>query len=290
MTRWWTTRRFDAVELVALALAVGLASLLIPRWYQPRVSDLAFSAAQEAAALEQRYGPHRYSRHEEEWVIRDYFRDRRGGYFVDVGANHFQDENNTYYLETRLGWEGLAIDPQTSFVDGYRQHRPRTRFFSFFVSDASNETTRFYLVPDNSLVASADQRFAERHGTEAAKAVSESHPVTVPTIRLTDLLDMARASRIDLLSIDVELAEPKVLAGFDIDRFKPSLVCIEAHRQVRQSILNYFADHRYVALGRYLRADLQNLYFAPLEQTVADEGKASSTGESREVSRPALSR
>ena len=88
--------------------------------------------------------------------------------------------------------------------------------------------------------------------------------MTVPTIRLTDLLTRAGVSHIDLLSVDVELAEPKVLAGFDIDRFKPALVCIEAHPQVRQRILDYFAAHGYVAVGRYLRADLQNLYFTPL--------------------------
>ena len=85
----------------------------------------------------------------------------------------------------------------------------------------------------------------------------------MPAIRLTDLLDRAGVSTFDFLSVDVELAEPKVLAGFDIDRFRPALVCIEAHPQVRQQILDYFAAHGYVLMGRYLRADLQNLYFAP---------------------------
>ena len=54
------------------------------------------------------------------------------------------------------------------------------------------------------------------------------------------------------MSIDIELWEPKALAGFDIDRFKPKLVCIEAHQQVRQQILDYFAHHRYVVVGKYL--------------------------------------
>jgi hypothetical protein len=64
--------------------------------------------------------------------------------------------------------------------------------------------------------------------------------------------------------MDIELAEPKALRGFDIDRFKPELVCIEAHEEVRQQILDYFARHGYVVVGRYLRADTQNLYFTPL--------------------------
>jgi hypothetical protein len=64
--------------------------------------------------------------------------------------------------------------------------------------------------------------------------------------------------------MDIELSEPQALAGFDIDRFRPSLVGIEAHLDVRQQILNCFAEHDYVIVGAYLRADTENLHFAPL--------------------------
>jgi hypothetical protein len=42
------------------------------------------------------------------------------------------------------------------------------------------------------------------------------------------------------------------------------LVCIEAHPEVRQEILDYFARNGYVVVGKYLRADIWNLYFTPL--------------------------
>ena len=41
--------------------------------------------------------------------------------------------------------------------------------------------------------------------------------------------------------MDIELAEPAALAGLDIRRFRPGLVVVEAHPQVRQKILDYFA-------------------------------------------------
>jgi FkbM family methyltransferase len=171
-----------------------------------------------------------------------------------------------------LGWSGLAVDPQNSFAGDYRAHRPRTQFFAFFVSDTSDADVTLYQVPENPLVASSDRAFAERAGTSAGDPVHASAAVTVPTIRLTDLLDRSGISRFDFLSVDVELAEPKVLAGFDIERFKPLLVCIEAHPAVRQHILDYFAAHGYVLVGRYLRADLQNLYFAPAARQGSSPG------------------
>jgi hypothetical protein len=71
------------------------------------------------------------------------------------------------------------------------------------------------------------------------------------------------------MSMDIELSEPQALAGFSISRYKPSLVCIEAHAPVRQAILNYFASAGYVVVGKYLRYDVENLYFAPAELLAA---------------------
>ena len=85
----------------------------------------------------------------------------------------------------------------------------------------------------------------------------------MPTITLNDLLDSEKVQHVDYMSIDIELWEPKALAGFDIERFQPKLVCIEAHQQVRQQILDYFRRHHYMIVGKYLRADVTNLYFAP---------------------------
>ena len=64
----------------------------------------------ELTPIRQQDGSRRYSRNVEEWLIRDHFKDRRNGVFVDVGANHYKDESNTYFLETELGWSGIAID------------------------------------------------------------------------------------------------------------------------------------------------------------------------------------
>jgi FkbM family methyltransferase len=267
MSKGWRTRQLDATEIALVAVLVTVigAALVSSRYAQRSWS--ADSAAQESARLKDLYGPARHSENEEEWIIRDYFQDRRGGTFVDVGANHYKDYSNTFYLEAALGWSGIAVDPQVGFAADYRTYRPRTRFFSFFVSDTSDANITFHVTQGNPLVSSADQGFAERAGRDVKDPVYTSNAVSVPTIRLSDLLDRAGVSHFDLLSVDVELAEPKVLAGFDIARFRPSLVCIEAHPQVRQQILDYFAAHGYVVLGRYLRADLANLYFGPVGLT-----------------------
>jgi FkbM family methyltransferase len=211
--------------------------------------------------LRERYGPDQFSQFGEEWIIRDYFRDRREGVFLDVGSSHYKEFNNTYYLETVLGWSGIAVDALQEFARGYEENRRRTKFVAMFASDIADSKVQFF-VADQHQVSSSDPNFTKRYG-ESGK------PREVPTTTLTALLDQAAISKIDFLSMDIELAEPKALAGFDIDRFKPELVCIEAHPEVRQQILDYFAAHGYVVVGKYLRLDPHNLYFQPFQDTKA---------------------
>jgi hypothetical protein len=88
----------------------------------------------------------------------------------------------------------------------------------------------------------------------------------VAMVTLNDVLRDAGIERLNFVSMDIELSEPKALAGLDVARFRPELVCIEAHREVRQAILDYFHRHGYVVVGKYLLVDPLNLYFTPFEQ------------------------
>ncbi len=251
-------RSFDIVEVCLVAFFAALGGALVGRAIGARPNYAEYTTAMEAERLRATYGPAKFSENLEEWIIRDFFKDRADGFFVDIGANHYQRDSNTYYLESHLHWSGIAVDPQAAFEADYVKFRPRTRFFPMFVAEKSNESAKVYIVDRNSSAVSSNRDFTQQFGKDLKQ-------IDVPTVSLTDLLDQMHVTSLDFLSIDVELSEPKVLAGFDIERFRPELVCIEAHPDVRQQILDYFSRHGYVAVGRYLRVDVQNLYFTPLK-------------------------
>lgn len=243
--------------LAAVAFATWAAT---GNYYARRLNAVAYfsqDAVRELQPLEAKYGPGRFSRNVEEWVIRDFFQDRRDGVFLDVGANHYRSENNTYFLEQQLGWSGVAIDALEEFAADYSAHRPRTRFVTALVSDVPDGMVEFFVPNDNKLVASVSEEFTVREGAPGT-------PRQVPTTTLDVLLEQAGIRKLDFVSMDIELSEPKALAGFSIGRFSPDLVCIEAHADVRQQILDYFANRGYVVVGKYLRADPKNLYFKRL--------------------------
>jgi FkbM family methyltransferase len=252
----WLLSRVEVVALclVAIALAVIATATVMRHRFEQYV--VAYDPLKQQ--LHERYGPEQFSQFGEEWIIRDFFKDRRNGVFLDVGSSHYQRENNTYYLESVLGWSGLAVDALHEFAEGYEVNRKNTRFVAMFASDVADSKVKFF-VPENHQLSSSHAEFTQKFG-----GASQSREV--PTTTLNALLDQASIRKVDFLSMDIELAEPRALAGFDIDRFKPDLVCIEAHPEVRQQILDYFFNHGYVIEGKYLRVDPHNLYFRPFAQ------------------------
>lgn len=211
--------------------------------------------AQEINWLVKKYGPKRYSQGFEELIIRDFFRDKKNGYFVDVGASHHRINSTTYLLEKHLGWNGIAVDAIADYAVGYQKHRKNTLFFHFYVGDISDEEIDFYIVSKNKRLSSGRLDVVKKH--------EKFNKIKIPTIRLNDLLEHVGVTHFDFLSMDIELAEPEALAGFDISRYKPHLVCIEAHEPVLMDILNYFSRNNYRVLEQYKKIDSLNLYFTP---------------------------
>ena len=85
-----------------------------------------------------------YSHAKEELIIRDFFHDRRGGFFLDVGCGHPIQDSNTYYLEKHLGWSGIAVDALPEFARKWRRNRPASKFFNLLVTDHADTLDPFY--------------------------------------------------------------------------------------------------------------------------------------------------
>lgn len=199
-----------------------------------------------------------YSQNDEELLIRHFFSDRRSGFFLDVGAFEWKRASTTLYLEHHLGWKGIAIDANPRFADGYLNNRPNSEFLNYFVSDHSGDSQSLVLAGPLSSSSEAHVRsFPNMKNVDLPS-------IDVPTITLNELLDQRQVKEIDFLSMDIELGEPAALAGFDIERFRPDLVCIEASASVRDQITSYFGAHGYERIDEYLAYDSVNWYYRPV--------------------------
>lgn len=49
--------------------------------------------------------------------------DKKNGFFVEVGAGHWKDQNNTYILEKYFDWKGVSIDINQDLCSSYNKNR-----------------------------------------------------------------------------------------------------------------------------------------------------------------------
>jgi len=207
-----------------------------------------------------------YSQGNEEPIVRDYFRDRRNGFFLDVGCSSPVTYSNTYYLENHLGWSGIAVDALPEYRPAWERERPRSKFFNYLISDHSETVESFYRSELRGISSYRKDQLLHR-GVKFEE-------ISVPTITLTRLLEQNGVATIDFLSMDIEGAEVLALAGFDIVRFSPELACVEAKPANREKILEYFAARGYQRIDRYLEYDQVNYYFTPKVRNISDRHDA----------------
>jgi FkbM family methyltransferase len=224
---------------------------------------LAFALACERTNFDELLasGESLYSQGKSELVIRHFFRDRRNGFFVDIGCFEPKKISTTYYLEAHLGWSGIAVDALEELAPLWKEQRPRSKFFSYVVTDKSGETVTFWELGG---ISSTERENIENWEEIKGKDFKEK-PVEHPTITMNDLLEGEGVEKIDFLSMDINGTEPTALAGFDIQRYRPELVHIEVHERNREVLMKYFLDNGYERIDEYLPYELVNWYFKPVE-------------------------
>lgn len=200
-----------------------------------------------------------YTHGVEELLIRHFFGDRRDGVYLDVGCFNYKKTSTTYYLEEHLNWSGIGVDAEERHRTGWVKHRPRSKFFAYAATDKSGETITFFQAGAVSATEIDTKNLKHWQKKVGFKTVE----VTVPTITMNDLLDREGVEKIDFLSIDINGAEPIALAGFDIKRFFPELVHVEASPHRHEELKAYFAQNGYVRIDAYLKYDSTNWYFTP---------------------------
>jgi len=182
-----------------------------------------------------------YSMDGEDLFIKDYFKDKKNGFYVDVGCYHPIHRNNTFLLHKK-GWNGINIDIHEFSIDLFNYLRPKDFNYNLAISN-KNDLTDMYFQKQLSQLSTIEKKQAKKVFQGEIKK-SKINAFTLDTIlekvKINDI-------KIDLLDIDVEGADLKVLEGFSITKYKPELICVEIHeKNINESVIGkYLKNFRY---------------------------------------------
>lgn len=187
-----------------------------------------------------------YSQFGEDCVLDDWIPKRvKKGFFVDIGCYHPTKLSNTYKLYLR-GWRGINIDLDTEKIAAFRLKRPHDLNIIQAISD-SIERVSVFTDRRYSVGATLDVGIAMQNKMDV---VAEVETQTLDAV----LKETQYANRqIDLLSVDAEGFDLKVLRGLNFAVYCPKLVLVETHLREIDEILRSDLHQFMVQKGYSLR-------------------------------------
>lgn len=161
-------------------------------------------------------------------ILRDYFPDYHyKGVFLDVGAFEPIQISNSYHFE-KNGWDVFCFEANTDGIPLLQKHRKNV--FNYAIYDEDKDSVEFNIVTSNGWTAGFSAIEVSQEITKAFNyKINEIKKITVPQKTLNTVLSQEIPSicTIDILKIDVEGGELKVLNGIDLLKYKPSLILLE---------------------------------------------------------------
>jgi hypothetical protein len=63
---------------------------------------------------------------EQDKYVLNVLKEKKNGYFLEIGSNHPININNSYILETKYNWKGIMIEYENCFLPLYKEYRPNS--------------------------------------------------------------------------------------------------------------------------------------------------------------------
>ena len=174
-----------------------------------------------------------YSMLGEDKFIKNYFRNKSKGFYVDVGCYHPLDGNNTQLLYKK-GWNGINLDINHYSIKLFNFLRKRDISIHSGISNKKSKLIMYYRKEIN-MLNTLDEKIAKMQFRNGYK---KKH-VQVNTLNYYISKHSKKIDVIDFINIDVEGGELNVLKSLNFKTYKPQLICIEIHNIEKMFDTNY---------------------------------------------------
>jgi len=189
-----------------------------------------------------------YSQLGQDQSVLEFYKNKREGYFIEVGASDGIEFSNTFLLEKEYGWKGICVEPLPGKMDDLKKNRPNSICIDKAVYNKTGLKLNFDIAHNFDLLSGLSDTICHLH---KERVDNNKTTIVVETITLDDMLEQANApSFIDYMSLDVEGVEFEILQACDFSKHTFGLIDVE-HNWIepkRSQIRDLLLSNGYVYL------------------------------------------
>lgn len=167
---------------------------------------------------------------QDKYVFENFFKDKKGGVFVDIGANDGVTYSNTLFFEKNLGWTGICIEPIPTVFEKLKANR-KSKCIQGCISDKPGVTQFLWLNGPSEMLSgiyeNLDPRHLQRINREVNQLGGSIETLQVKCYKLNDLLLDNNIKFVDYMSIDTEGGELEILKSIDFSSIDIDVIDVE---------------------------------------------------------------
>lgn len=197
------------------------------------------------------YGQDRY-------INENYFKNKIGGVFVDIGAHDGESLSNTFFFEKALNWSGICIEPHPKIFSKLKQNRKCILVEGCAWSEDTNKVFRMiegYSEMLSGIVEVYEDQHVERINKEVESLNQKTTDINMKCYDINKLLLDNNFKKIDFLSLDIEGGELEVLKCIDFYKFNIKTIAVENNYE-NKDIRNLLFSKGYNLVNRLHTDDI----------------------------------
>lgn len=193
-----------------------------------------------------------YSQYNQDIILyNNFFKTIDKGYFVDIGAHDGVSLSNTKFFED-LGWEGVCIEPQPDIYKKLVTNR-KCITIQGAVSDLKKKQIEFCKITGySSMLSGIIDYYDERHKERILSEIQSYENNTKEKIIVDNynFNNVIQQENINLLSIDTEGGEDKIINSIDFTRYKIDIILFEdnyddSYNKLNDNVKKYYRPAKY---------------------------------------------
>jgi FkbM family methyltransferase len=194
---------------------------------------------------------------QDEFVYNNYFKNKKNGFFLEIGADDGVRFSNCKFFEDYLNWTGIAIEARKNAYDKLIKNR-KCICINGVLSDKEEETDFLELKGYGLGLSGLINKYDKRHKKRIKKEIKNpdhkgKEIIKVSTIKLNNILEKYKIRNIDFLSIDTEGSELDILSVLDFDKYIIDVITIEDN--YNNPLLSKFFIDRGYTLVKQIKCD-----------------------------------